>query len=148
MAVGYFLKDNTKMHEFEQKFIVHKWKTLRLNESYRLVTTILVLDKQNRKICDIFQTTIAAAARSRHSYFWARRGSVAVGFLFLSPRCGSGALAFFFYRRGAAAVSFQPRWTSLQHNHQEITIKYNNNNSFSSFSFIYLILSIFYVVKK
>jgi hypothetical protein len=77
------------------------------------VTKVLVLNSHNRKIHSIFLITIAAAERSRYSNFWARRGSGAVGFLFLSRRRGSGALAFFFYRRGAVAVSFQPRWTSL-----------------------------------
>ena len=51
---------------------------------------------------------MAAAVRSRYSNFWARCGSGAVGFLILSPRRGGGALAFFFYRRGAVAVSFLP----------------------------------------
>jgi hypothetical protein len=77
------------------------------------VTTVLVLNSHNRKIHSIFLITIAVAARSRYSNFWARRGSVAVGFLFLSRRRGGGALAFFFYRRGAVAVSFLPPWTSL-----------------------------------
>jgi hypothetical protein len=101
------------MHESEQKFSICKCRTIKLNESYRLVTIVLVLNTHSRQIHSIFLTTIAAAARSRYSNFWARRGSVAVGFLFLSPRCGSGALAFFFYRRGAVAVTFQPRLTSL-----------------------------------
>jgi hypothetical protein len=101
------------MHEFEQKFSVRKCKTIKLNESYRLVTTVLVLNSHNRKIHSIFLTTIAVAARSRYRNFRARRGSGAVGFLVLSPRRGGGALAFFFYRRGAVAVSFQPRWISL-----------------------------------
>jgi len=111
------------MHESEQKFSICKCRTIKLNESYRLVTIVLVLNTHSRQIHSIILTTIAAAARSRYSSFWARRGSVAVGFLFLSPWCGSGALAFFFYRRGAlafffyrrgaVAVTFQPRWTSL-----------------------------------
>jgi hypothetical protein len=84
------------MHESEQKFSIRKWKTIKLNESYRLVTRVLVLNSHSHKIHSIFLTTIAVAARSRYSYFWARRGSVAVGFLFLSPRRGSGAVAFFF----------------------------------------------------
>ncbi len=100
------------MHESEQKFSICKCRTIKLNGSYRLVTIVLVMNTHSRQIHSIF-LTIAAAARSRYSSFWARRGSIAVGFLFLSPRCGSGALAFFFYRRGAVAVTFQPRWTSL-----------------------------------
>ncbi len=95
----FFLDVNAKMHESEKKFSVRNFKTIKLNESYRLVTTVLVLNSHSRKIHSIFLTTIAAAARSRHSNFWARRGS--------------GALAIFFYHRRAAAVSFQPRWTSL-----------------------------------
>jgi hypothetical protein len=85
-----FLENNSKMHESEQKFSVRKCKTMKLNESYRLVTSVLILSSHSRKIHNIFLTTIAATARSRHSYFWARGGSVAVGFLFLSPRRGSG----------------------------------------------------------
>jgi hypothetical protein len=107
----FFLEVNAKMHESEQKFSIFKCRTVKLNESYQLETTVLILNTHSRQIHSIFLTTIAA--RSRYSNFWARRGSVAVGFLFLSPRCGSGALAFFFYRRGAVAVTFQPRWTSL-----------------------------------
>ncbi len=95
----YFLEFNAKMHESEQKFSIRNWKTIKLDESYRLVTTVLVLNSHSRKIHSIFLTTIAVAARSRYSNFWAR--------------CGSVAVAFFFYRRGAAAISFQPRWTSL-----------------------------------
>jgi hypothetical protein len=78
---------NAKMHVSEQKFNVRKCKTMRLDESYRLVTTVLVLNSRCGKIHNIFLTTIA------------------VGFLFLSPRCGGGALAFFFYFRGASAVT-------------------------------------------
>ncbi len=36
-----FLASNTKMHEPEQKSNVRKCKTVRLDESYRLVTTAM-----------------------------------------------------------------------------------------------------------
>ena len=97
------------MTESEQKFIVRKCRTIKLNESHRLVATVLVLNSHSRKIHSIFLTTIAAAVRWRYSSFWAWCGSVEVGFLFLSPRRGS----FLFYCCGAAAVSFQPWWISL-----------------------------------
>jgi hypothetical protein len=62
---------NAKMHVSEQKFSVRKCKIMRLDESYRLVTTDLVLNGHYGKIHNIFLTTVAAA------------------------------------------VSFQPRWTSI-----------------------------------
>ncbi len=62
---------NAKIHVSEQKFNVPKCKTMRLDESYRLVTTVLVLNNHCGKILNIFLTTIAA------------------GFLFLSLRRGS-----------------------------------------------------------
>jgi hypothetical protein len=54
---------NRKMHVSEQKFNVRKWKTMRLDESYRLVTTVLVLNSYCGKIYNIFLRTISAAAR-------------------------------------------------------------------------------------
>jgi hypothetical protein len=62
------------MHLSEQKFNVYMCETMRLDESYRLVTTVAVLNSHYGKIYNIFLTTIAAAAQSRHSYFSARRG--------------------------------------------------------------------------
>jgi hypothetical protein len=47
------------MHESEQKSNVRKCKTMRLDESYRLVTTVVVLNSHSGKIHDIFLTTIA-----------------------------------------------------------------------------------------
>jgi hypothetical protein len=63
---------NAKIDVSEQKFNVRKCKTMRLDESYRLVTTVLVLNSHCGKTLNIFLTTIAA------------------GFLFLSLRRGSG----------------------------------------------------------
>jgi hypothetical protein len=57
----FFLVVNTKMHFSEQKFNVRKCKTMRLDESYRLVTTVLVLNSHCGKIHSIFPTTIASA---------------------------------------------------------------------------------------
>ena len=54
---------NGKMHESEQKFSVCKCKTIKLDESYRLVPIVLVLNSHSRKIQIIFLKTIAAAAR-------------------------------------------------------------------------------------
>ncbi len=51
---------NTKLHVSEQKFNARKYKTMRLNESYRLVTTVLVLNSHFGKIHNIFLTTTAA----------------------------------------------------------------------------------------
>ncbi len=79
------------MYDSEHKFDVRKCNTMRLGESHRLVTTVLV---QN-KIQNLFLTTIVATA------------------IFLSPRRGNGALAFFFYRRGTTVANFQLRGTSL-----------------------------------
>jgi hypothetical protein len=49
------------MHESEQKFSVRKCKTMKLNESYQLVTTLLVLNTYSRKIHNIFWATRTAA---------------------------------------------------------------------------------------
>jgi hypothetical protein len=54
-----FLALNAKLHVSEQKFNVRKCKTMRLDESYRLVTTVLVLNSPCGKIQNIFLTTIA-----------------------------------------------------------------------------------------
>jgi hypothetical protein len=91
------------MHESEHKFSIRKWKTIKLNESYQLVTKVVVLNSHSRKIHSIFLTTIAVAARSRYSNFWVWCSSVALGFLFLSPRRGS----FFLLpaRRGSGQFS-------------------------------------------
>jgi hypothetical protein len=59
VAIG-FLAVNAKKHVSEQKFNVRKYKTMRLDESYRLVTTVLVLNSHCGKIHNIFLTTIAA----------------------------------------------------------------------------------------
>jgi hypothetical protein len=58
-----FLAVNTKMHVSEQKFNVRKYKIMRLDESYRLVTTVLVLNSHCGKIDSIFLTIMLAAAR-------------------------------------------------------------------------------------
>ncbi len=52
---------NTKIHVSEQKFNVRECKTMRLDESYQLVTTVLVLNSYCGKIHNIFLTTIAVA---------------------------------------------------------------------------------------
>jgi hypothetical protein len=77
----FFLEVNAKIHESERKFSVRKYKTIKLNESYRLVTTVLVLNSHNRKIHSIFLITIAVGflflSRRRVSFFLlpSRRGS-------------------------------------------------------------------------
>jgi hypothetical protein len=58
-----FLEDNAKMTESECEFNVREGKILRLDESYLLVTTVLVQNSHSRNIQNIFLTTIAAAAR-------------------------------------------------------------------------------------
>jgi len=88
----FFWRSVQKLHVSEQKFNVRKYKTMRLDESYRLVTTVLVLNSQWVKIHNNFLTTIVAAAWSRHSYFWSWRGRFCV---FITVARG-GALAFFF----------------------------------------------------
>jgi hypothetical protein len=57
-----FLKDNAKPHECRHKVNVHKCSILRLDDSYRLVTKVLVQNSHSRKIQNIFLTTIAGAA--------------------------------------------------------------------------------------
>jgi hypothetical protein len=47
VAVGCFWRT---MHESGQKFNVRKCKTMRLDESYRLVKTVLVLNSHSGKI--------------------------------------------------------------------------------------------------
>jgi hypothetical protein len=80
-----FLAANATMHLSEQKLNVRKGKTVAVDESYRLVTTVIVINSYCGKIHNIFLTTIRAAVRSRHSSFWARRGT----FLLLTSRRGS-----------------------------------------------------------
>jgi hypothetical protein len=58
-----FLEDNAEMREAEHKFNVRKYNTLRLDESHRLVTTILVKSSYSRESQNIFQTIIVKAAR-------------------------------------------------------------------------------------
>ncbi len=65
VAAGFFLTVSTKMHFCEEKFNIRKWKTMRLAESYRLVTTVLVLNSHCGKIHNIFPTTIASPVRQR-----------------------------------------------------------------------------------
>jgi len=60
VAVG-FLEDDSKTLESEEKFNFLKCKTMRLDESYRLVTVVVVPDRHCVKIHPIFLTTIAAA---------------------------------------------------------------------------------------
>jgi hypothetical protein len=57
----FFLAVNAKMQVSEQKFNVRKYKTMRLDESYPLLTTVLVLNSHCGKIHNIFLTTIVAA---------------------------------------------------------------------------------------
>jgi hypothetical protein len=57
-----FLEDMVKMHESEHKFNVCKYSIQRLDESYRLVTTVLGKNNHSRRTQNIFLTTIAAAA--------------------------------------------------------------------------------------
>jgi hypothetical protein len=54
VAGRFSLAVNAKIH-------VSKCKNVRLNGSYRLVTTVLVVNSQCGKIHNIFPTTIAAA---------------------------------------------------------------------------------------
>ncbi len=58
-----FLEDNAKRHEPEHKCNVRKCNTLRLDEPYRLVTTVLVQNSHSRKIQNILLATIAARQR-------------------------------------------------------------------------------------
>jgi hypothetical protein len=58
-----FLTVNRKMYVSEQKFNVRKCKIMRLDECYRLVTTVLVLNSHCGKIGNIFLTIMLAAAR-------------------------------------------------------------------------------------
>jgi len=57
-----FLEDMVKMHESEHKFNVRKYNIQRLDESYRLVTTVLGKNNHSRKTQNIFLATIAAVA--------------------------------------------------------------------------------------
>jgi uncharacterized membrane protein len=54
---------HTQTHPQGQKFNVRKCKTTRLDESYRLVTTVVVLNSHYGKIHNIFLTTITAAVQ-------------------------------------------------------------------------------------
>jgi hypothetical protein len=68
-----FLEDNAKRHEPEHKCNVRKCNTLRLDESYRLVTIVLVQNSHSCKIQNILLATIAARQRkvfSRDEHLW------------------------------------------------------------------------------
>ncbi len=60
----FFSEDTSKMPEFVQNFIFHKCNSLRLNESHRLVTTVLVLSSQIHQIQNISLKTIAASLKT------------------------------------------------------------------------------------
>jgi hypothetical protein len=50
------------LHVSEQKFGVRKCKTMRFDESYRLVESVLILNDQCGKMHNIFLKTIVVAA--------------------------------------------------------------------------------------
>ncbi len=72
----FFLVVNATMHVSEQKFNVRKFETMRLDDSYRLVTTFLVLNSRCGKNSQYFSNN--------------HRSSGALAFLLLPSRCGSG----------------------------------------------------------
>jgi hypothetical protein len=82
-----FLDDMVKMHESEHKFNVRKYNIQRLDESYRLVTTVPGKKNHSRKTQNIFLTTIAAT------------------------------VTFFITHHRAAAAIIQQRWSSLCRTH-------------------------------
>jgi hypothetical protein len=59
----FFVEDNVKRHEPEHECNVRKCNTLRLDESYRLVTTVLVQKSHSRKIQNILLSTIGVQQR-------------------------------------------------------------------------------------
>ncbi len=62
ITADFFLEDTAKMREFAQNFSVYKCDNVRLDESHRLVTTVLFLSSQSPEIQNIFLETIATLA--------------------------------------------------------------------------------------